>query len=83
MSSEFKQHICRSYIKVFSSELTYLQKKKNDEFDVSENYFDLSVVSDNSNLEILGYTLVMASHPSNSKRHSRYSHYLLTRMYIL
>lgn len=47
MSSEFKQHICRSYIKFFSSELMYLQKK-NDEFNVSENYFDLSVVSDNS-----------------------------------
>ena len=35
---------------------------------LSETYLDSSILSDNKNLEIPGYNLIRADHPSNSKR---------------
>ena len=35
---------------------------------MSETYLDLSIISDDKNLEIPGYDLIQADHPSNRKR---------------
>ena len=37
---------------------------------ISETYIDSTISSDNNNLNILGYNLIRADHPSNSKRGS-------------
>ena len=35
---------------------------------ISEKYLDSTISSDNNNLNISGYNLIRADHPSNSKR---------------
>ena len=37
-------------------------------FWIQETYFDSRILSDDRNLEIPGYDLIRADHPSNSKR---------------
>ena len=49
----------------------YIAIHKFDIICTSETYLDSSTPSDDSNLEISGYTLVRSDHPSNNKRGGR------------
>ena len=55
-----------NYVKVFLLK-TYIAVFKFDIICISETYLDSSITFDDSNLEILGYTLIRSDHPSNSK----------------
>ena len=56
-----------NYDKVFLLK-AYIAIHKFDVICISETYLDSSSPSDDSNLEISGYTLVRSDHPSNNKR---------------
>ena len=56
-----------NYVKVFLFK-AYIAIHKFDIICISETYLDSSTPSDDSNLEISGYTLVRSDHPSNNKR---------------
>ena len=42
---------------------------------ISETYLNSSILSDDNNLEISGYTLVHSDHPSNNKRGDVFIYY--------
>ena len=46
----------------------YITNYKYDVISLSEAYLDSGILSDDNNLEIPGYDLIWADHPSNSKR---------------
>ena len=46
----------------------YIVIHKFDIISISETYLDSGTPSDDNNLEISGYTLVLSNHPSNNKR---------------
>ena len=58
MSLEFKVSLLKAYIAIYNYDVICL----------SETYLDSSIPSDDNNLEIPGYDLIRAEHPSNSKR---------------
>ena len=55
-----------NYAKVFLLK-AYVAVHKFDIIRISETYLDSSTHSDNSDLEISGYTIVYSEHPSNKK----------------
>ena len=63
-----------NYSKVFLLK-AYIAIHKFDIICISETYLDSSTPSDDSNLEISGYTLVRSDHPSNNKRGDVCSYY--------
>ena len=56
-----------NYAKVFLLQ-AYMAVHKFDVICISETYLDSSIPSNDSNLEILGYTLICSDHSSNNKR---------------
>ena len=59
--------LAHHYAKATSVE-AYNSVFKHDFICTSETYLDLTISSDNNNLNISGYNLIRADHPSNSKR---------------
>ena len=55
--SFIKVSLLKDYITIYNYDINCL----------SEKYLDSSVLSDDSNLEIPGFDLIRAGHPSNSK----------------
>ena len=53
-----KVFLLKAYIAVYKFDITC----------ISETYLDTSIISDDGNLEVLGYNLIRSDHPSNSKR---------------
>ena len=53
----------------------YIADYKFDIVFISETYLDSSIISDDGNLEILGYNLIRLDHSSNSKRGGVYIYY--------
>ena len=56
-----------NYAKVFLLK-AYIVIHKFDIISISETYLDSGTPSDDNNLEISGYTLVLSNHPSNNER---------------
>ena len=67
MSLEFKQHC--------NTPETHITIYVNDVICLSETYLDSSIPSDDNDLEMPGYDLIQADHPSNSRRRDVYVFY--------